>query len=72
MKLDRLTGQDPRPPIARRETGVLPDARCGGGSGLGVARTLPFFAPARRPEVFGPTPLPHPPPQGGWELEAEA
>ena len=26
------------PPIARRETGVLPDALCGGGRGWGVAR----------------------------------
>ena len=27
------------PPIARRETGVLPDALCGGGRGWGVGRT---------------------------------
>lgn len=29
-------------PIARRETGVLPDALCGGGPGWGVARTSEF------------------------------
>jgi hypothetical protein len=51
--------QDTRPP-------------CGGGPGWGVARTFPFFAPARGLEVFGPTPLPNPPPQGGRELEGEA
>ena len=57
---------------------------CGGEAGWGVALALPFFAAAPRLEVFGPTPLPNPPPQElapgraqarpGWgrELEAEA
>jgi len=55
------------PPIARRETGVLTDALCGGGQGWGVVRTKEAIAcaaslsslKAARP------PLLDPPPQGG-------
>ena len=45
---------------------------CGGGPRWGVAQTYPLLAPARRFEVFGPTPLPNPPPQRGRGVEAEA
>src|ERR1700683_1655594 len=37
------------PPIARRETGVLPDALCGGGQGWGVARANEAIASAADP-----------------------
>jgi hypothetical protein len=52
-------GQNSRPP-------------CGGGPGWGVALAFPFFSAARASEVFGSTPLPDPPPQGGRELEGKA
>ena len=38
-----------RPPIACRETGVLPDALCGGGQGWGVARANEAIASAADP-----------------------
>jgi hypothetical protein len=65
-------GQNSRPhqPVERRAFFRTPYG--GGGSAWGVAQVFPFFAPARAPEVFGPTPLPNPPPQGGRELETEA
>src|SRR5271166_5876676 len=56
----------PPPPIAHRETGVLPDAQWRGRVGVGGRAALGNLGSrGGRLEKHGETPLPSPPPQGG-------